>query len=171
MPKINFNLFSIFLFGYFYAGWFGCVYLAKTDFAWLSLAIPGLLVVLLWLNRSLRPTAIVVALLIAAVGTTFDATLSEWGYLQFANHEGYVAPVWLISMWLLFAFSMLHLSAKWNLPLWLQFPLGFILGPLTYKSGEWFALLEFSHAHTFWLFALFWSLAFPLTTTLAKKVL
>ncbi len=162
---------SFFLFAYFYAGWFGCIYFAKSWFPWLSLLIPTVLVTLLWLNRALRPLGFFSAIILATAGMFFDAALGEWGYILLPNRAGYLAPVWLMAMWLLFTFSMLHLSSKWKIPLWLQLPLGFIMGPLTYKSGEYFAVLEFSHPHTVWIFAIFWAIFFPLLTTIAKKVI
>lgn len=159
-----------FIFILFYAGWFGSVFLAKTQNPELSLLFPAALVVFLYLKRSLNLKDMAFAAAVATVGSVFDVFLIQFGYISPSQESQMLIPIWLISIWILFSFSMLKLGPKLNLPLWLAILLGMIMGPLSYKSGEIFEVLTFSSSLTTPIYALFWAMMFPIVLRFSKRL-
>lgn len=161
---------SYIIFLFYYTGWFGSVLLAKSEFSLLPLIFPTLLLVFLKARSLLSKNTLIFMLILAGIGIAFDSLLL---YFEFITAVGYIfliLPIWLISIWLMYSLSMIKLGLKFNLPLWLSATLGFILGPLSYKSGEAFQVLTFSSSHTFLIYAAFWALLFPLTIHVSKRL-
>lgn len=153
----------------FYVGWFGSVLLASVDLSKFSVLFPALLGSYLIFKRPLGKNEILMALGILTAGVLFDTALLKLGLITTLKNENIFLPTWLISIWVMFAFSMVKLGQIFNVPNWIAALLGFVMGPMSYKSGEYFQILEFSTPITFIVYAIFWGLAFPLILNLSKR--
>lgn len=160
----------IFIFLLFYAGWFGCVFLGRTPYSLVSFLFPILLIGFLKMKGQLRANEIYASLGLAAVGVIFDAWIIQLGLVTTSGDSIFRMPFWLISIWLLFAFSMIKLGRNFQIPIWLSALLGFVMGPLTYKSGEVFQVLKLEAASTLWIYAIFWAVLFPNVLFLSKRL-
>lgn len=160
----------IFLSVLFYVGWFGCVFLARTDFSEASLIFPLLLLGFLHFKKSLTRHDCVYALSLSLIGIIFDHFAIRFELISVSEENVMLIPVWLISIWLLFTFSMLKFGSKLHPPLWLAAMLGGIMGPISYKSGEYFQVLKFLSPLTFFIYAAFWAVVFPLTLYLSRRL-
>lgn len=153
----------------FYIGWFGSVFLAQTPFSDFSVLFPILLIGFLYFRNGLTKRSIIGASIISVVGILFDFTLIRFGFIAVAGFASFLIPTWLLSIWLLFSFSMMKLAKFFSLPIWMASALGLVMGPLSYKSGEYFQVLTFSSSATLLIYAAFWAVIFPLTLHLAKR--
>ncbi len=153
----------------FYIGWFGSVLLAKTSFSALSLLFPSLLILVLYFTKNLTKKNMLFAAAIFTIGMIFDFSLIHFGFITAIGHPTLPVPVWLTSIWLIFSFSIIKLGVKINFPLWVNAPLGMVMGPLSYKSGEIFQVLTFQSSFTFLLYAVFWGITFPLILNFSKR--
>jgi hypothetical protein len=144
----------------FYIGWFGAVYFAKWGHPAASVLFPiALLAFQIW-KKILKPKKIYWAIAIATFGAAFDGLMLYSG--QLVSPLTYsIIPVWLISLWFLFSFSMMSLGVRFALPIWLLSLMGAVFGPLSYKSGEIFDVLKFSSESAIWIYGLFWMFIFP----------
>ena len=106
--------------GLFYLGWFGSVFLAKTETPAFSLVFPVLLVGLLSLRKNLSRSDLGLALGISAVGIFFDWALIQLSFISITTGSPIRVPYWLISIWLLFSFSTVKLARKLNLSMGLE---------------------------------------------------
>ncbi len=158
-----------FIGSFFYVGWFGCVFLAKTSYSQATLIFPLILLAfLLWSRELSWPQAVVVAAL-SVVGILFDSLAMNLQLISASQAETWLIPAWLISIWLLFALSMIKIGVLFRASFWISCLLGFIFGPLSYKSGEAFKVLEFLSPWTFWVYGVFWALFFPAVLRLSKR--
>lgn len=153
----------------FYVGWFGSVLLAPTAYGALSLIFPGALAGFLVVRHRLGLRDAVLALAISTVGLIFDFVMIHFEFISARGLVVFSLPVWLISIWLLFSLSMLKLGTRLEPPIWLSLILGAVMGPLSYKSGELFEVLTFTHPLTVYVYAVFWALAFPAVLKLSKR--
>lgn len=153
----------------FYLGWFGSVLLAKSQESLSSLFFPIFLAGFLIAKKSLTMKETKLALGIAAVGIIFDGLMVFLGQISATSDPTLQIPIWLISIWLLFSLSMIKLGGKLQPPFWIALLLGAIMGPLSYKSGEYFQVLTFNTSFTFLIYAVFWALAFPAVLTLTRR--
>lgn len=153
----------------FYVGWFGAVFLGRTEFSAASLLFPALLIGFLFFRKSLSRSEFFCAIGVAVSGIFFDLSLFKFGLVSAYGETISIIPVWLVSIWISFAFSMVKLGIRFRPPLWLAALFGFIMGPLSYKSGEFFQVLQFSTSITFLIYAIFWAVSFPLIITLTKR--
>lgn len=161
---------SVVIAALFYAGWFGSVFLARTRFPWVALVFPLVLVGFLVLKKRLNQKAFAAAGLIALVGVLFDSFLADSRFVSVRGQTGWLIPVWLMAIWLLFSYSMIKIGVVFHPPVWLASLLGFVLGPLSYKSGEIFEVLHFSTPQTFLIYAVFWAFVFPLILRVSKEL-
>lgn len=153
-----------FLLAWSQIGWFGCVYSAKFGLPLVSLVIPAIAWVVLLVSKTLSKTSIVVLLGLSLLGVSFDAILANFEFIRFgqqSDSSGLLGvPIWLISMWLLFVTILPFLAKLFEGKNVLAFFAGFILGPLTYKSGEAFDVLHLNDHFVFLIYAVFWGLYF-----------
>lgn len=163
----NFEIFIVVVL--FYVGWFGSAFLAQTTYSSLSLIFPLVLIGFLILRKHLQIQGFAFALGIFSIGIAFDYSMLLFGFIQTQTQTLFSMPIWLISIWLLFSFSMIRLGNQLRPPIWLAALLGFIMGPLSYKSGEVFHILSFSSQNTFLIYAIFWAMLFPAILILAKR--
>lgn len=155
---------------YYYLGWFASVLLARSAFSWAALLAPLLLIGFLVFKRILRRRELAVGLAAAGGGIVFDSWMANRGLIAVQGQQSSLIPVWLISIWLLFSFSMLIMGRAIRIPTVVASLLGAIAGPLSYKSGEFFEVLTLNSPSAIWLYAGFWSIAFPSILFLAKRV-
>ena len=160
----------LFIFVFFDLAWFGCVFLGKTEFSHLSLILPLILISYLIGRKFLNKAKVLLAIGILASGLVFDFLMLQNGFISFPTNASYPLPFWLISIWILFSFSMTQMGSEMRMPLWIAAILGTVFGPLSYKSGEAFQVLIFSHSATLYIYAIFWTLAFPLVLHLSKRL-
>ena len=164
----KFDLLIIFVL--FYAGWFGAVFLAKTNNSLWTLAFPVVLVGFQLVRGYLSKRNIFLAISIAWIGVIFDTAALRFELITAIGAFEFLAPIWLISIWLLYSFSMLVFSRKIGIPIWMMAVLGFIVGPLSYKSGEIFEVLKFETPWAIAIYAIFWAAFFPVSVVLSKRV-
>ena len=153
----------------FYVGWFGSVLLAGTAYPAFSLVFPVVLTAGLLIKKQLSRSALSLALAVSAIGVLFDSLQIRFGFVELRTNEPLGFPVWLISIWLLFSLSTVALGPGLRLPARWMALLGFVMGPLSYKSGEVFDVLTFAGPTTFLIYALFWSVMFPAVVSLSKR--
>lgn len=146
---------------WFYIGWFGCVFLAPSDFSQLSLIFPALPLLVFLKNHLLSRKQWQFLFLISTVGIIFDFCVFHWGFVKFNNHDSAFLPIWLIAIWLLFSTVFFASQNLFKEKVILASLLGFIFGPLSYLSGESFGVLVFTSPLTIWLYAIFWAAFFP----------
>ncbi len=115
----------------------------------------------LWKSQSPSLKLILKLLVCAVVGIAFDATAIKLGQVTVTSVTALV-PIWLISMWFLFVPILPHLAQIFGSKLWVTALVGFIAGPLTYKSGEAFEVLFIKDTAALVQYGVFWSLFFTI---------
>jgi hypothetical protein len=125
--------------------------LAIFDIAWLSSVVGGaqempwlgplaVLIALMFHLQTARnwTEEILLILSCAIIGAVFDSFLvvSGWVTYKVGLFSDYLAPYWIITMWMLFA-TTLNVSMRWlrGKP-WLAALFGLAGGPTTYLTGE-----------------------------------
>jgi hypothetical protein len=161
--------FSFFIPFLFYIGWFGSISLANSAFNNWAVLFPLLMAGVLILKRELSYPVALTAFSISLVGVLFDSIMATLKLVAVAGQTSFLVPLWLISIWLLFSFSLVPLRKIFEIPAWLAALFGFAMGPLSYKSGELFEVFQFVEPTAFWIYALFWALAFPISLKLFKR--
>lgn len=158
----------------FQAGWFACVLAgAVPDDVIPVVAALVAVGVHLAVTRSTREGAMIVA--VAAGGLVVDVTLTSLGALEFhpdAARLG-VIPVWIVSLWLVFA-TTFNASLKWmaGRPL-LAFVLGAIGSPLSYRAGMSFDAVTIPGDELWpnWIaIGVGWGIAMPLLMAIAQRI-
>ncbi len=145
----------------YYVGWFGCIFTARADYSFLSLLFPAFLIGYLRWSKKLEFIEIAWAAGITGIGILFDFILLQFGSISMVGEPVFLIPTWLLSIWLLFSFSIVKMAPRMQFPLWTAAILGLILGPLSYKSGEYFQVLTLTTSSTLLAYAIFWALIFP----------
>ena len=120
-------------------GWFVCAWGAAEGRPWAGpLFVAGyMLIHLRWLAQDWRKEAGFIAA-VCVLGFAVDGVMSGTGFLVYASpltNLPWLAPVWIVGMWALFA-SAFNVSLAWlqGRP-WLAFALGAVFGPLSYEAG------------------------------------
>jgi len=159
---INFVLFQI--------GWFACVISAAAGMPWIGVLI-GVIIVCLHIWRATEPTAELSLVAISIViGALWDSILVWQEWLSYTS--GYLlentAPIWIITLWALFA-TTLNISLRWlkNFPFF-AILLGGVAGPLAYLAGVKLGAVSFSNTtEALIILAMGWALITPLLLKLA----
>ena len=118
--------------------WFASVTGGAQEMPWLGpLAVLG--AVTLHLRTARNPTEEVLLILSCAIiGAVFDSFLVATGWVTYKAclFSDFLAPFWIITMWMLFA-TTLNVSMRWlrGKP-WLAAVFGLVGGPTTYLAGE-----------------------------------
>lgn len=158
------HLQSILFFAYFYAAWFGSLWLGKNGFGIFALLLflPSLFysMVLHMFSKGVW----IRAFLLGCLGIGFDQVMSVLGLVQFFGPEfSVLIPLWLIGLWLTYVAylpTMAQLFAKQRK---IAVLLGAIFGPLSYFSGAKMGMMTFSQNEVFLVYAAFWGLHLFLT--------
>ncbi|TAL38004.1 MAG: DUF2878 family protein [Alphaproteobacteria bacterium] len=151
---------SVILYLWLYAGWFACVMLGRSGLGVLSPLAPAIgWALFLWAFAPNRRECIIL-LLLCLGGMMADALFLKLGLIH--DPSGAVFPLWLLSLWLLFAPAIWLLARLFSRRLWLAALLGGVVGPLSYKSGEYFGVLTMQGVGAFAAYAVFWAFFLPL---------
>lgn len=157
----------------FQAGWLACVMSAASGRPLLGLAAALLLVVMHLSLAQRRWTEFKLLLSCVAIGTVFDSLLLATGWVSYPNGEWlpFLAPYWIVAMWLLFA-STLNLSMAWlKGRVWLAVIMGAVGGPLSYIAGHKLGAIGLENAPAAMIFlAIGWAIIMPLLCVLAQRM-
>ncbi|MEZ0225201.1 MAG: DUF2878 domain-containing protein [Alphaproteobacteria bacterium] len=158
---------QVVLYLWLYLGWFACVLLGKYGFGIASLIVPAIGWILFW--RALSPARrdVLKILLLCLGGIAADAAFLHIGVIH--DPQGSPLPLWLASLWLLFAPAIYIFAGVFGSRFWLAALAGGIMGPLSYKSGEYFGVLEMPGAEGVLIYAVFWTCFLPLALAWVRK--
>lgn len=122
----------------FQLAWLSSVVGAAEQMPWLG---PAAVLVALGIHLSAarrRFEEILLVITCAVVGAVFDSALVAAGWVTYEAglFSDYLAPYWIITMWMLFA-TTLNVSMRWlrGKP-WIAAMLGFLGGPASYLTGQ-----------------------------------
>jgi hypothetical protein len=131
----------------FQFAWFACVMAAAGGQPWLGIAtIAAVAAVFIALSPRPARTLLLYALVTLA-GAAWDSLTSATGWIHFigAAHAGWLLPLWMISMWTLFA-TMLNVCLRWlRGRTWLAALCGLVGGPLAYFGGARLGAVSFGN--------------------------
>ena len=157
----------------FQFGWFSSVLGAARDMPWLG-PVVFLAVAAIHLKQARRPE-LELGLVIACgvIGAWFDSLLVATGWVTYPSGQfsQFMAPYWIITMWMLFA-TTLNSSMGWlrGRPL-LAIVLGGVAGPASYYAGQKLGGIVFVE---FWpaiaALAVGWALVMPFLMILAERL-
>jgi hypothetical protein len=156
-------------------GWFAAVAGAAAGRPWLGPFVAvGVIAVHLIVARG-RAGEWLLLVVSGLVGLVLDGLLKATGVIAYAADLApapWLAPVWIVALWLLFA-TMLNESLAWlqGRPA-LAAVLGAIFGPLSYLAGARLGAARFprSTAVAMVALALIWGVALPLLLRVASRV-
>lgn len=145
-------------------GWFGCVYFGKMNWGLASLVFPLVSWVLLNSSYGLNKQRTFRLLMLLIVGLAFDSTSAYFGLIQLnpPAEMGWL-PLWLISLWLLFASTLPLLQSLFQSRYILAVLVGAVLGPLSYRAGAQFETLILNGTLATLIYALFWAGYIPIS--------
>ena len=156
------------------------------NLAWLSSVIGGaqglpwlgplavLIALAIHLRAALRPAEEVLLIFCCAVlGAVFDSFLvaSGWVTYKAGLFSEYLAPYWIITMWMLFA-TTLNVSMRWlrGKP-WLAAAFGMFGGPLAYLSGQKLGGIVLSNqSAALAALAIGWAIMMPMLIWLSERL-
>jgi hypothetical protein len=148
----------------FQAGWWSCLLsahygihiLALFTFVTALVAIQFIYVV----EASKRKNEFKFYVLLLTVGFLVDGLFGYFGVLSFKGQQGYLAPTWMLGMWMLFPISIGYSFSWLQGKKMLAFILGAVGGPMTYKVGASFDLVDINSIPSILIYALYWGLVF-----------
>ena len=150
----------------FKIGWWSCVILGAQNHSYYAFALALILVLMhfKWVSIDrLRDFKIIAA--VTLFGFVLDSILSYFGFFEFPknNPNNFLAPIWLVSLWMLFATTMEYSLRKLQDKPWSSFLFGFLGGPVSYAAGRGFEILVFpNHFYTsLFLVGLIWGALVP----------
>lgn len=157
----------------FQAGWFACVLSGANGVpvlgTGLALVVTGGHV----LSADRRKDELLLILLIALVGATWDSLLTAAGWLTYPSGivVAGLAPYWIVAMWMLFA-TTLNVSLRWlrgrSL---LAAAIGAAGGPLAYLAGSRLGGVELANpVAALTALGLGWAAMVPLLVLLAQRL-
>ena len=152
----------------FNVAWFGLIFLGNS---FVPVALLMLLAHFKWLSKLKNEVTLV--LMITLIGVSVDSLFQLTNVFIFPNDNH--IPLWLAFIWITFATTISHSLAFLAAYKPLQILLGFIMAPLSYRSGEILGSVEFGQSYltthlilgTTW--ALLLLLFFSLKSRLIKK--
>ncbi|AYA64348.1 DUF2878 domain-containing protein [Alteromonas sp. RKMC-009] len=118
-----------------YFVWFQTIWFLAILFTSEYLTIIGLLIAAFFILSPRKKTDLIMAAGIAVYGCIIDGALLWSGFFAFSDHEGWLIPIWLISLWIAFGLmlrvSLDYLQGRYALAA----VLGAVSGPLSYYAG------------------------------------
>lgn len=121
----------------FQIGWFACVLMAAQGQPEIGIAIALIIVAFHLFVIQARLNTLALLFSVTLLGSAWDSVLTSQQILVFSSGliSPYLAPSWIIMMWLLFA-TTLNVSLRWLYGrTWLAMLLGAVAGPLAYQAG------------------------------------
>lgn len=155
----------------FQLGWFSCVLMAAQNKPSIGIVISMIVIALhLYLvNNKLGTLGLLFT--ITLLGGAWDSLLTSTGILVFNSGiiVQFLAPSWIIVMWLLFA-TTLNVSLRWLYNrTWLAMLTGAVAGPLAYQGGAALGAVvipDTVFANT--ILAIGWSVLLPLSIKVSQ---
>ena len=160
-------------FAVFQVGWFSAVLGAAREMPWLGPA--AFLVIVLFHLRQARRPDLEAGLVIACgiIGTWFDSSLVAAGWVAYPSGQlsPWVAPYWLVTMWMLFA-TTLNRSLGWlRGRIALAVLLGAVAGPASYWAGQKLGAIEFlDPVMATLVLSIGWAALMPILMQLAERL-
>ena len=159
----------------FKIGWWSCVILGSQNQANLAFVLGLCLLMIHFMYVSIhRVRDLKVIISITAVGFVIDSLLSYLGVFQFPQNaeNNFFAPIWLVSLWMLFATTLEYSLRKLENKPWSSFLFGFLGGPVSYAAGRGFEILVFpNHFYiSLLIVGLIWGLLVPGLYSILKRV-
>lgn len=156
------------------AVWFACVLSAAHSMSWLGLMAAALYLGGVLYSSPDRRMELSFLFSIATIAFGLDSLLVASDQIQFADpapfFSDYIAPPWMIALWLCFATlaprSLSLLSGRYALAAFL----GAVAGPFTYYSAMNMGAATMSSTHKLVFVGLEYALAMPLLLFLAKPL-
>jgi len=158
----------------FQAGWWTSLFTAYNDTSLVLLFV--LVAFLLCIHfryivpANRRNNELLFFVAFTVLGYLIDSVFAYFAVLDFTSTLGGFAPAWLIAMWLLFPMTIGYgfgwLQGKYVLAGFL----GAIGGPLTYKVGASFDLVDIHGITNLLIYALYWALVFVISIYVYGKM-
>ncbi len=163
---------QLIVFALSYLGWFACILAGKHEIgAWVFL-VPLLFFGVYSRFVKFTGTHLVVFLIIAMIGISFDSISLRLGWFQLsAPYDGPLLPPWLLSLWLLFGCAIPLYDGWLRGRMWLAALMGSFVGPLSYRSGAAFGTVTFPDKFVFLYYGIFWACFFPSSFLLYEHLL
>ena len=125
-------------FAIFQVAWLSSVIGGAQEMPWLG-PVAVLVALAVHLRYARKPVEeIILVLSCAVIGAGFDSALVNSGWVSYASGQfsAYIAPYWIITMWMLFA-TTLNVSMRWlrGKPV-LAAVFGLFGGPAAYLAGQ-----------------------------------
>lgn len=162
----NFLLFQI--------GWFACVLGGAYDQVIIGsmIAIAVIAYHLYQANDTAREIRLLILALI--IGLVFESIFTFQGLARYSHGQvfDFIAPLWMILMWPLFA-TTLNLSMRWlkGLTPLLIAMVGAIFAPLAYYAGNRLGAVEYDHFNlSMIIIATAWALLLPILVIISLKL-
>ena len=157
----------------FQIAWLLSVIGGAQQMPWLG-PIAALIAIAIHLHQARKPfEEVLLVLCCALIGASFDSILVAAGWVTYKAglFSGYLAPYWIITMWMLFAMT-LNVSMRWlrGKPK-LAAILGFYGGPASYIAGEALGGIVFINQFAAMVaLAIGWAIMMPMLMWLAENL-
>lgn len=136
--------------------WFCCVGAAERGSQWPGLAAAMSFGLLMLAFGRKRREDIVAVLLTLPLGLALDACFAASGWLHYAPGDDAIVPVWIVALWLGFAFTLNHSLAFLRERIGLAALLALVFAPLSYLAAHRLGAVQFGGA---------WSAVLPMLAT------
>jgi hypothetical protein len=157
----------------FQIAWLLSVIGGAQQMPWLG-PIAALIAIAIHLRQARKPIEeVLLVLCCALIGASFDSILVAAGWVTYKAglFNGYLAPYWIITMWMLFAMT-LNVSMRWlrGKPR-LAALLGFYGGPASYIAGEALGGIVFINQFAALVaLAIGWAIMMPMLMRLSENL-
>jgi hypothetical protein len=164
MLVANFILFQI--------AWFACVLGAAKAMPWTGVGVT--FIILCWHFYHTKQAKAEIALMLAAlfIGGVFDQSMLTSRLIEYQAHgwSNWLAPVWILALWLAFA-STLNVSLAWMHGRHVVAMLfGATGGPLAYIAAEKIGAVTVAGSHAYITLAIGWGVITPLLVLAARHL-
>ncbi len=157
----------------FQVAWLSSVIGGASSIPWIGPVVVSV-ALLLHFRAARKPLEeILLVLICAVIGTCFDSILVASGLVAYKTgmFSSYIAPYWIITMWMLFA-TTLNVSFRWlRGKVLLGALVGFIGGPSSYLAGQALgSIVLVNQVGALIVLAVGWAVIMPLLMRLAEKL-
>ena len=162
----NFLLFQI--------GWFACVLGAAYDQVFIGSMIALAVIAYHFYRAADTVKEFRLFLLALIIGLVFESIVTSQGLARYSNGQviDYIAPLWIILMWPLFA-TTLNLSMRWlkNMSPLLIALLGALFAPFAYYAGNKLGAVEYDNLIlSMGIIAIAWAVLLPALVVMSSKL-
>jgi len=153
-------------------GWLACAIGAARGMPWLGPLVVGIYLSIHLRWSPIRGREVRLIGIVGLLGLVVDSVMKGAGLITYHSPWSlaeWLAPWWIVAMWLLFATS-LNTSLSWlEGRYWLAALLGALFGPLSYLAGERLGAISFNYTipTTVVFLALMWGSIIPFLVWLA----